>query len=384
MKRILSIITMMGLFIFSNVNTKAMSKDQEQHNKYVKLCSSTTSYFLNKKECDAFKKTNATYFKSNITKVSNDDQKQISEKEMQTMIENNEKLIKQLQEKKDNYIADNAKKQILIENHLQSLEYKVLVATTSNFNKTELGKTITKLKKEIKENRKQIKLVNTKLTNTQKQINKEKAMLLEIVRANIQLYDRANENKIGTYNQGLDKVDLRKIEDKHKDFLKPVKHATITTDPWYYPADFGSAWHPGTDFAVDMDTKILAPFDGVLLSASSMGSGDYGNYLVIATKKDNFVYTIIFGHLDKFKANVTSFKQGDVIGYTGNTGASSGPHLHMEIFKHNTSDLNKVVNEFKKYEDAWFGLTYQKIGDKDKVIRLSPSKLYNVSVGQSF
>ena len=87
--------------------------------------------------------------------------------------------------------------------------------------------------------------------------------------------------------------------------------------------------HTGTDFAAPMGTPIMASGDGVVTKASWCGGG--GNCIKI---KHNSVYTTIYAHLSKFGRNIkkgTRVKQGQIIGYVGSTGMSTGPHLHYEV-----------------------------------------------------
>ena len=87
--------------------------------------------------------------------------------------------------------------------------------------------------------------------------------------------------------------------------------------------------HTGTDFAAPKGTPIMASGDGVVTKASWCGGG--GNCIKI---KHNSVYTTIYAHLSKFGRNIkkgTRVKQGQIIGYVGSTGMSTGPHLHYEV-----------------------------------------------------
>ena len=98
--------------------------------------------------------------------------------------------------------------------------------------------------------------------------------------------------------------------------------------------------HTGTDFAAPMGTPIMASGDGVVTKASWCGGG--GNCIKI---KHNSVYTTIYAHLSKFGRNIkkgTRVKQGQIIGYVGSTGMSTGPHLHYEVVEN-----GKKVNSQK-------------------------------------
>ena len=87
--------------------------------------------------------------------------------------------------------------------------------------------------------------------------------------------------------------------------------------------------HTGTDFAAPMGTPIMASGDGVVVKASWCGGG--GNCVKI---KHNSTYTTVYAHMSKFGRNIkkgTKVRQGQIIGYVGSTGMSTGPHLHYEV-----------------------------------------------------
>ena len=89
--------------------------------------------------------------------------------------------------------------------------------------------------------------------------------------------------------------------------------------------------HKGTDFAAPMGTPVMASGDGTVKKAGWCGGG--GNCVKI---KHNSTYSTVYAHLSKFgrgiKKNV-KVKQGQVIGYVGSTGMSTGPHLHYEVIE---------------------------------------------------
>ncbi|NVO62621.1 M23 family metallopeptidase [Photobacterium damselae] len=86
--------------------------------------------------------------------------------------------------------------------------------------------------------------------------------------------------------------------------------------------------HNGLDFAAKIGTPIYAPADAVIEQARSSNSG-YGNHLQL-NHAMGFIST--YSHLSKFNVKRGQFvRKGDLIGWTGNTGLSTGPHLHYEI-----------------------------------------------------
>ena len=90
--------------------------------------------------------------------------------------------------------------------------------------------------------------------------------------------------------------------------------------------------HRGTDFAAPTGTPVKAAGDGVVERANWYGS--YGKYIRI---KHNNKFKTAYAHLHRFARGIkagSSVKQGQVIGYVGNTGRSTGPHLHYEVHRY--------------------------------------------------
>ena len=89
--------------------------------------------------------------------------------------------------------------------------------------------------------------------------------------------------------------------------------------------------HTGTDFAAPTGTPILASGDGLITRAQWCGGG--GNCVKI---KHNRVYQTVYAHMSKFGRGIKKgarVKQGQIIGYVGSTGLSTGPHLHYEVIE---------------------------------------------------
>lgn len=95
-----------------------------------------------------------------------------------------------------------------------------------------------------------------------------------------------------------------------------------------HPVTKKATMHRGLDFAVNTGTPVYATADGVVSAARKSNRGS-GNYLAIS---HSFGFTSSFSHLSKFKVKMGDFvKKGDLVAISGNTGLSSGPHLHYEI-----------------------------------------------------
>ena len=88
--------------------------------------------------------------------------------------------------------------------------------------------------------------------------------------------------------------------------------------------------HAGLDFAAPQGTPIYATANGTVTVAGNTGNG-YGNHVVI---NHGYGYETLYGHMVKVKARVgQKVKRGEVIGYVGSTGKSTGPHCHYEVHK---------------------------------------------------
>ncbi|MEV5313008.1 MULTISPECIES: M23 family metallopeptidase [unclassified Streptomyces] len=118
---------------------------------------------------------------------------------------------------------------------------------------------------------------------------------------------------------------------KAASWVAPVKGYTKTASF----AQNGARWqstHSGQDFAVPVGTKVVAAHGGTVVKAGGNGAGDgpaYGNAIVI--KHGNGSYSQ-YAHLSKVNVRIGQVvAAGQQIALSGNTGNSSGPHLHFEI-----------------------------------------------------
>ena len=122
----------------------------------------------------------------------------------------------------------------------------------------------------------------------------------------------------------LDEMNIYRIAVEKIPFANPLKSA------YRYTSGYGRRWgrmHYGTDFAAPHGTPIYASADGVVVHAG-WASG-YGRLVKI---KHEFGYETRFGHLSKIRVNVgQKVSRGERIGDMGNTGRSTGTHLHYEI-----------------------------------------------------
>ncbi len=102
--------------------------------------------------------------------------------------------------------------------------------------------------------------------------------------------------------------------------------------------------HAGLDFAAPQGTPIYATANGRITLAGNAGDG-YGNHVII---NHGYGYQTLYGHMVKVKAKIgQTVKRGEVIGWVGSTGKSTGPHCHYEVHKNG----NKIDPVYFFYND---------------------------------
>jgi murein DD-endopeptidase MepM/ murein hydrolase activator NlpD len=121
--------------------------------------------------------------------------------------------------------------------------------------------------------------------------------------------------------------------------------------------------HYGQDFSVPYGTDVHATGDGTVIE-SGWNSGGFGNYIVI---DHGYGLQSTYGHLSQIKVSRgTNVKRGDLVGLSGNTGTSSGPHLHYQIdqFGEHKNPVNFFNNDIsvEEYNDM-----IQALGSKSKL-----------------
>lgn len=109
----------------------------------------------------------------------------------------------------------------------------------------------------------------------------------------------------------------------NKDLTRTASGYGMRIDPIYRVPRF----HTGMDFSAKVGTEIYATGDGVVTYAS--WKQGYGNCIII---NHGYGYETLYGHMHKYKARVgQKVQRGQIIGEVGNTGKSTGPHLHYEV-----------------------------------------------------
>jgi murein DD-endopeptidase MepM/ murein hydrolase activator NlpD len=110
----------------------------------------------------------------------------------------------------------------------------------------------------------------------------------------------------------------------------PVKNARTSSGygKRIHPVTGVMKYHRGQDFAVNTGTPIYAPADGAIEAIRPSNKGS-GNFLRIL---HSYGFSSSYSHLSKFAVKKGDFiKKGDLIAYSGNSGLTSGPHLHYEV-----------------------------------------------------
>ena len=132
---------------------------------------------------------------------------------------------------------------------------------------------------------------------------------------------------------------------------KPLNHIRITspfTTRRWHPVLKRWKAHHGTDFGARRGTPILAAADGKVIFSG--WKGGYGKVTKIRHKDG---YVTLYAHQSRLKAKVGKYvKMGEVIGYVGNTGRSTGPHLHFGLYKN-----GRAINPMRMVKFSSNGLT---------------------------
>ena len=121
-------------------------------------------------------------------------------------------------------------------------------------------------------------------------------------------------------------------------FICPLKSYSRISSEYGWrknPVSGVNKLHAGIDFAAPAGTPIYAAASGYV-QVAGWSSGGYGNYVVIYHGKmtDGNAYSTLYGHMRSVATSAGKYvNQGDLIGYVGSTGNSTGNHLHLEVWK---------------------------------------------------
>ena len=121
-------------------------------------------------------------------------------------------------------------------------------------------------------------------------------------------------------------------------FICPLKSYTRISSEYGWrknPVSGVNKLHAGTDFAAPAGTPIYAAASGYV-QVAGWSTGGYGNYVIIYHGKmsDGNTYSTLYAHMRSVATSAGKYvKQGELIGYVGTTGNSTGNHLHLEVWK---------------------------------------------------
>ncbi|MCF6339725.1 MAG: M23 family metallopeptidase [Sulfurimonas sp.] len=141
----------------------------------------------------------------------------------------------------------------------------------------------------------------------------------------------------------------------------PVEYKGVTSKFGYriHPILNTKEFHRGLDLRASMKTPVYASADGIVEYAGYHKKSGFGRLVIL---EHNYGFKSYYGHLNKVVVKYGKFvKKGTLIAYTGNSGVSSGPHLHYEL-----RFLHKTVNPF--YFVKWNVKNYKDIFEKEKKI----------------
>ena len=172
-------------------------------------------------------------------------------------------------------------------------------------------------------------------------------------------------SRIAAQKKSYDEVDaLVKDKEKllsHTPAIQPISNKDLNRvasgygyriDPVYKTTKF----HAGLDFSATQGTPIYATADGTVTTAGNSGNG-YGNHVII---NHGYGYETLFGHMVRVKARGgQAVKRGEIIGWVGSTGKSTGPHCHYEVHK-NGEKINPIYFFFNDLNAEQFDMLLKK------------------------
>ena len=189
-------------------------------------------------------------------------------------------------------------------------------------------------RQELLEKTKELELTNEQMQKSVEEKAQQYSMIEDKIAAFEESLGLESENNI-SITQRLDNLEL--TNEQQSSILSqipngyPIVNKGITGNfGWReHPILKRREFHPGIDLKADVGTPVYAPANGVVEFAGYNENG-YGYNVILL---HNFGFKTVFAHMtrrDVVKAG-QFVKKGDLIGYSGNTGLSTGPHLHYEV-----------------------------------------------------
>jgi len=172
------------------------------------------------------------------------------------------------------------------------------------------------LKESVKKNEEMLQGVTDKLTEIETIIGMQPPKDLDL----LQRFDSA---KLNTKEMAY------MLQHIPSGYPVPSRHVTSKYGWRVHPTLNKKEYHPGTDLRAQMRTPIVATANGIVEYGRFHKGSGYGRLIII---DHGFGFKTMFGHLKEIKVKPGQFvKKGDVIGLSGSSGMSNGPHLHYEV-----------------------------------------------------
>ena len=208
---------------------------------------------------------------------------------------------------------------------LQAIETKMSELETSKAEEEKAKAELVSKKNELDSQRKEANAVIQELSSNE---NETEAALSELQAQQDALW--AEAQRLSDQLVAQQAANGQSTESNPGGYIWPVdsRYITSTMGGRTSPGGIGSTNHKGTDIGrVGYTSSVYASKAGTVIV--SQYSSSYGNYVVISHGSGN---TTLYAHMSSRKVSVGQYvNQGDVIGITGSTGNSTGPHLHFEV-----------------------------------------------------
>lgn len=211
------------------------------------------------------------------------------------------------------------------------------------------------------------------------------------------------QEEINAINSNLSSINFADVPSSSS-WGKPVSSGVVTSVGFFYPS---GAYHLAMDVGVSQGTPVLAPGNGVVLYYSGTGcpspsgyhygntcNGGRGNYMILLVSIDGYTYGVKYYHFNQvsvsgIRSGVVVTK-GQTVAYSGNSGQTTGPHLHMEIVNLGSMSLEEGAAYYARYGST-FGLGsnsaaryLNRCDVKGPVCQQNVSATYGVSMGSRF
>ena len=169
-------------------------------------------------------------------------------------------------------------------------------------------------------------------------------------------------------------------------FVFPVQGGRKSAGTWAYP---GGGMHLGLDWAAPIGTTVVAPASGVILyAAAPVGSnsgylGNWsgypyggGNTIEMLCNVNDTLYAVSFCHLSQtiYVSAGQSVSQGQAIALSGNSGNSSGPHTHVEVYNLGSMSVSDAVARFSAGADFAWGTGWSGTGTSCEAGKAAPCR----------